>query len=780
LPSLLARLTKIKAMSAAEIAERIRYSAYCAGERVAHRRGRLNRADRLRRALTPALGERADWQTRLLTSRHERQHAFFAGTSERVRMRELFEREYRCEREAAIEVANRILGGEVAFFGQTFHVGADVAWNRDPVNGAEWPRVYHRDVPMHGSASRWGDIKYVWELNRQQFLIDLGRASFLTGDPRYAARARALVADWIDDNPYATGVNWSCALEPAFRALSWLWAYYSCLDQEHAHADHHLLWLTGFYDHGRFLHRHLEHYTSPFNHLVGEACALYMLGMLFPEFREADAWRHRGRKVLESRLQEQFYADGGSVEQSTFYHHATLGFYLLAAVLGKRHGEAFSADVWNAIERAISFAAALVQPDGTTPSIGGADDGKPLRMEHVPLWDFRPFQAIGSVLFERPDFKHVAGRFFEDALWLLGPDGLARFGRLSASPPGQCSTALRQSGYYVLRSDWSEQADYVCIDCGEQAGGLRTDAVPNTVHGHADCLSIVVWLGGQRLLVDSGLFSYNGDAEWVAHFRGTAAHNTARIDGRDQALNVGPMAWSHSYTPRPELVFTEDRLAFMGSHDGFTRREGDAVHRRLVWLHPGAYLIIYDELECRRDHDLELAFQFAPGDLFLEGNDRASYGNGIHCVWTASTPLTAHVNHGGARPDEGWIAPSLGVRVPAPRLTLSGRIGHGAATLTVITAPRASDSVDVGSERPGVVRVKNGDVEDYVCAPAIAKAVMPGDTDGKVAIWRLSLRPLQANARRCLGPVRRRIPQPHKVPEIGMQIAIRPLQLDVR
>ena len=100
----------------------------------------------------------------------------------------------------------------------------------------------------------------------------------------------------------------------------------------------------------------------------------------------------------------------------------------------------------------------------------------------------------------------------------------------------------------MLRSDWSASgADYVCFDCGEQAAGMRTDAVPNSMHGHADCLSVVVWLGGQRVLVDSGLFCYNCGGDWEAHFRETAAHNTARVDGRDQARHIGKMAWSHSY-----------------------------------------------------------------------------------------------------------------------------------------------------------------------------------------------------------------------------------------
>jgi hypothetical protein len=120
---------------------------------------------------------------------------------------------------------------------------------------------------------------------------------------------RRLVRSWIAGNPYATGVNWSVALEPAFRSFSWLWAYY--LSREALDDAFHLDWLEGFYDHGRFIEAHLEHYSSPYNHLIGEAAALYMLGACFPEFQDAPRWRATARAVFDRRLAEQFYADGG-------------------------------------------------------------------------------------------------------------------------------------------------------------------------------------------------------------------------------------------------------------------------------------------------------------------------------------------------------------------------------------------------------------------------------------------------------------------------------------
>ena len=61
----------------------------------------------------------------------------------------------------------------------------------------------------------------------------------------------------------------------------------------------HCDWVSGFVEHGRFLFRHLERYSSPYNHLVGEASALFALGVLFPEVEEASRWTGRGRAVLE-------------------------------------------------------------------------------------------------------------------------------------------------------------------------------------------------------------------------------------------------------------------------------------------------------------------------------------------------------------------------------------------------------------------------------------------------------------------------------------------------
>jgi hypothetical protein len=711
------RLSKLKAMTAAEIAHRARYEATLRVERALHARGRLAPPDRFRRALVPSIANAPDWRAALLASRERNRRRFLNGVRDPETVRRVFATHFADERNETLAHAADARDGRFEFFGRTFEYGASIDWQADPVSGRRWPALFHADVPVHGGDAGFGDVKYVWELSRHQFLIDLGKAFFLDGSAENVHAIRHLVRSWLAGNPYATGVNWSCALEPAFRVFSWLWAYHltaGALDD-----DFHLEWLGAMYDHARFVERHLELYSSPYNHLIGEAAALYMLGAFMPEYRDAPRWRRVAKDILERRLAQQFYADGGSVEQSTFYHHATVGFYLLAVLSAEATGDRFSQSVYDAIERGLAFSMALQQPDGTTPAIGGADDGKPIRMEHLPFWDFRPYLAIGAVMFERADFKAAAGRFFEDALWLLGPDALVRFDALSGREVDAPLTALPATGYVIIRGGTpGRDADYVCFDCGEQAAGMRTDGIPNSMHGHADCLSIVAWLGGRPVLVDSGFYSYNAGGAWEAHFRETAAHNTARVDGRDQARHIGKMAWSHSYRATLEGTHQSDPLRWaLGSHDGYVQLANGVTHRRATALRPGAYLIVYDEFCGAGQHDFEVNYQFAPGTLdALDGC--ALFDGCVEMVWTGSCRWSSLVHTAGDQPDQGWIARSLGVKAAAPRLSLRSSSGGPVTTLlTVFTSGKGGRLTRMPG---GLVRVDQADCVDWIAAKGTA------------------------------------------------------------
>ena len=78
-----------------------------------------------------------------------------------------------------------------------------------------------------------GDHKIIWELNRHQHWLPLGRAAWLTGDARYAQAIRAQLDDWLAGNPPLVGINWASMLEIGFRSISWTWALHCLLGMRH-------------------------------------------------------------------------------------------------------------------------------------------------------------------------------------------------------------------------------------------------------------------------------------------------------------------------------------------------------------------------------------------------------------------------------------------------------------------------------------------------------------------------------------------------------------------
>ncbi|RPI51211.1 MAG: hypothetical protein EHM55_19515, partial [Acidobacteria bacterium] len=446
-----------------------------------------------------------------------------------------------------VQAADAICRHEFALFGTVARYGDAVAWQTDPVSGRPWPAEFHTRVCIFDGNSGNGDVKYVWELNRHQFLPVLGKAYRLTGDVKYASAGLRLIDSWIGANPCNIGINWTSALEVAVRSLSWCWACALFEGAPALTAERRRRILGSLSQHARYIERHLSFYFSPYNHLIGEATALFVIGSLLPSLRRAAHWRKRGWAILEAEMPKQYHEDGGTVEQATGYHHFTLGFHL-HAMLVKRHLEGDAAGrLWTDLEKAIAFSMHMMRPDGSMPMIGDADEGKAFALAQSDLWDFRVFLGLGAALFRRGDFKKMGGgHLLPDAAWLVGADGWAAHDALQERVPEKTSTALPASGYYIMRTGWDAQAHYLGFDCGELAAGVSAQETPSAAHGHADTLSIEVSAFGEPLLVDPGFWTYNGSMDWHRYFRETEAHNTVVIDGRSQAEFRGRLKWSHA------------------------------------------------------------------------------------------------------------------------------------------------------------------------------------------------------------------------------------------
>ena len=534
--------------------------------------------------------------------------AFFPGVRDGASGAALRSARWAAERAALVEGADRVLEGRFDLLGyRGLSFGTPIDWHLDPTSGKRPPLVHWSRI-RYLDAEAFGDHKVIWELNRHQHLMLLGRAYRASGDERYAIAFRDHVLSWLAANPPKRGVNWASSLEVGYRAIAWLWAIE--LFRDSASLDGALLqrMLRSLHIHGRHLERYLSTWFSPNTHLTGEALGLLYLGVLLPELRHAARWRALGWRILERELQSQVHDDGVYFEQASYYHRYTVDIHLHALLLAEANGMDVPPTFRRRLELAAEHLADLVRPDGTIPLIGDDDGGRVVALEQRHSSDARATLGTAAIVFGRPELASVAGRATEEVLWLLGPAGAQRLdAQAGSSPPAHLSRLFPTGGYAVLRDGWGPRANHAVIDAGP-LGALSAG------HAHADQLSISISARGCPVVVDPGTFTYTVIPAERDRFRHAAMHNAVTVDGLSSSEPAGPFAWSVRADARTDAWWTGRQVDhFAGSHDGFQRLPDPVRHRRRVLFVHRGYWAIVDEMAGRDHHESTAHFHFAPG-----------------------------------------------------------------------------------------------------------------------------------------------------------------------
>lgn len=480
--------------------------------------------------------------------------------------------------------------------------GAEIDWHLDIVHGKRaarkpWFKVKYLDF------AQVGDSKITWELNRHQHFITLAKAYRLSGNEKFVHEIFAQWTHWHRENPYPVGINWASSLEAGYRSLSWIWTFFLLQDSSLFTTELRNRWQYALSLNGRHIETYLSTYFSPNTHLLGEALALFFLGTLFPGMKNAAHWQQRGWEILQAEAAKQVRNDGFYFEQSTYYHVYAQDIFLHARILAGLNGVEIS-PAFDRILESMLNALLLLERAGIAPSIGDDDGGRifdPLRNRAEHMLD--PL-ATGAVLYRRGDFKFAAGNAREETLWLLGIKGLTEFDLLPTAEPSVSSTALAESGFYLMADEKSGQQ--LLIDAGPLGAGSGG-------HGHADALSVCLVRDGRNLLIDPGTFEYVGDGDGRARGRGTGAHNTMQVDGLDQAEGTGPFCWKNPPRVKVEQWINGQQFdLFQGSHDGYSRLPSPVIHRRWVFHRKGKFWLVRDVAEGSGTHQLEIAWHIGP------------------------------------------------------------------------------------------------------------------------------------------------------------------------
>ena len=458
---------------------------------------------------------------------------------------------------------------------------------------------------MEGGMVNWqapglGSAHQLWRMN-------LHYMEYLEGatDELWAK----LAADWIASNPKTRSGAWEDAWNSyALSVRVAVWLQELARRKERLSSDTVNAVEASAANQLRFLERNLETDLGG-NHLIKNIKALIWASAYFAG-EDSERWRRAALRLLSKELKKQVLPDGMHSERSASYHAQAF-----ADLLECRHAlgeDPFGGRLDETLGRMAQALANVTHPDGTPMLFNDAGLG----MAYSPA---ECLSAYERLLGERPQAQQVF--------------------------------ALEAAGYYGIH------AGDTCFiaDCGRVA----PDGLP--AHGHGDVLSFELSAGGQRVIVDQGVFEYAA-GEKRQRARSAWNHNTLCFEGADQADFYGAFRCGRrpdvsvlKYQPRP------DGFVLEGTHNGFDALPGKPRHIRRFHVRPEA-IVIHDRIEGAADRPARIGFLLHPkAEILACGQGAALRCGSAILKLTASLPF-------GIEPAVWWS--DMGVELATSRIVL--------------------------------------------------------------------------------------------------------------
>jgi uncharacterized heparinase superfamily protein len=421
-----------------------------------------------------------------------------------------------------------------------------------------------------------------------------------------------LIARWIADNPPGRGTGWE-PYPTSLRIVNWIkWALAgSVVSSEFMHS---------LAVQARWLSRRLEHHLLG-NHLFANAKALVFAGLFF-DGPEAASWLKTGLSILNEELAEQILPDGAHFELSTMYHSLILE------------------DLLDLINLSGAYA--------DVASLHGLDDNLRGRAQSMRHWLQAMCHPDGDIAFFNDAAFAGARRPAELEAYAV------RLGCPVLPPLDRRAVIMKDSGYIRLQIGNA----VALLDVAR----IGSDYLPG--HAHADTLSFELSVGAQRMLVNSGTSVYEAGAERLRQ-RGTAAHNTVVVDGKNSSEVWSSFRVAGRARPFDLETSTNDDCRVACSHDGYRRLRGRPVHRRR-WQMDESRLRIIDSIDGGA-HQAAARFHFHPDasvTLQASGTAGAAAAPGMD-------PMRFVIGTGTGRLEASTWHPEFGLAMPAKCLVVT-------------------------------------------------------------------------------------------------------------
>ena len=485
------------------------------------------------------------------------------------------------------------------------------------------PKTLTHDPQWIQGADEWTNV-----LNRHEYFKTLGLAYWATGDKRYAEDFVFLLEHWINDNPVPSevkiswskfGTSWR-TLETGIRANAWLDDLQLFMDVPAFDAEAKYEMTRSLVEHARRLYEHNDGFHQG-NWQVAECAGLAEIGIMFPECKEAAAWRERGLAMLTEHMHKDVYPDGAQWEVTPGYHSWVTRQFAEVARLCQLNGY----DVPGLLDRhekMFDFLMEIAKPDRRYPSLG--DSG-------IGTADIREMMGLGALLYKRGDFRFLGpDSIAESWVWIFGPQVEKQYAAVPAVPPNTGSVLLPDARYAVMRTGWKPEDKYFLFNAAPWGGG----------HNHLDRMEILAY-AGRDLLIDPGMYSYDAPLART-YFRKSEAHNVVTIDNQEQPMP--PAAKLLSWHTSPEADFVS----------GDVLEPNGGRHQRSVLFVRPDYWVVVDHVYGVGTHEISRLFHFPLGASATVN------GHTVQTTFPGGTNLQiADLSEAEIQLRDGWVPTTL-------------------------------------------------------------------------------------------------------------------------
>ncbi len=568
-----------------------------------------------------------------------------------------------------LSAAQKIRAHHFEFLGNPIAFGTSIDWHLDPSSKKSWQKRVYQEISLRYEGSPI-DAKHVWELNRHQYFVTLAEAFFLSGDSVYRDELLSQWLDWIEQNPYRTGINWASPLEVGIRLISWTLAFQfmeSHLSQAQRSAIVNSVWQQA-----AFLSSHLSlDKIVRTNHLIGEAAGLYVAASSFT-FRESDQWRKRAKAILEEEMSSQIFDDGGGKEQSSAYLRFDVDLFLIAYLRSEASRQNFSGEFSRRLQKMIRCLENLHTPDHRLPRFGDCDNGRGVMLApSLDYWDTRGLAGVSGVLFSHP-VSSGSGCANEESFWLLPEAGWKTLKTSKEIQATEALTLLPECGYVVFKNGDSPTTDY----CFLRAGPFGLGGRDFCSHSHNDLFSPILYLDGTLIFTDTGTSIYLGNDTERDYLRSAAAHNSTFAQSWDLFESKQWFGWKKSASGKiiKKRESPEELVVECGYEEA-----ASIPFRRSITYQPQARHFRIEDLFMENTRYVHSYFHLASGiAASAEGHDvlLTKAGKKI-ALFTFSDQLTL-------AKESGWISESYGSKKPAEILHFTwDAVAHQPARFTI-------------------------------------------------------------------------------------------------